>query len=1381
MSWSGIPRDRVVAVVATGGGWRRVSTGFLLGPRVVLTANHGLGVGDPAQAADVVRVVGASVAADVTSHTTADGLDVAVLELGTELVPTGLDPVRWGRVDRTASGRLLTAEAVGYPLWQQQATTGGPTLRDMAELRGVIRPLEGMGSGLMTIRDRDLETVNMPSAAKKRSRWGGLSGAAVFAESGHLIGVVVEHRPNDGKAALRILPVDRIAGTAAASRLTRLLGVPDFRDVPWAYPDPGHALARGHSSAVRQGPPEGLRARESELATLASRIEREPWTWLVADAFAGKTALLATLVADPPGGVAVASCFLRRREGLASAEYVLDTLTAQLAALTWGESFTAQAHGKAEFFDRMLRLAATACARRGDRLAVVIDGLDEYDPQSSVPLRAWLPLELPVGAALLVAGRPGSVPSSHPLTGERVPLGRFAGSSAAWEAARHELDQALRSPDPLAGLVATYLAATGGGLTEDELARLCSAAGLSVHAAQVAGLVDRLFDRTLDRTRSDGPVVFTHAAYRGALADILGPARLEQARVAVDEWVDPMRAAAWGAGTASYALRPYGRHLRARLDEARAAGDPAAAQVSARRLTEMVSSPHRWLALFRGEGTPVAGDVEVVESVQALLQAADAGLVDLPEGRVQASLVGLGRGLVRGRVSLVAGAVAHSWATNGRLDRATELAVAILEPDSRAYALAEAVGGAAQAGHDAATIEAAAQVAAAATEQAGPYRDPAKTALADALRGAGWFPAAGDVATALERPERRALALARIARDAAGAGQFSVARALAEQVGAIPVVNGNTEIFWAAAGVAEALTMCGDDEQAAAVLKRAGDAVDTGFGKGEWKYRSFANEILDVGLLRCRALEVSEDRTLAELEAVDREIQRLRVLISFTPLAAWRAGHLAAVWSRRAPTAARELAEHVVKGVLDGLGANWDGDSSWVGATPADVTGLFIDSGLLDAAASILDRDLETGDWPRHAGDLRARLVRALGRAGRLDDAERIAARIDEHARLGSLAWAGAACLTGCRDGTLLPYLAPRAQALVDDTFAAAAEAESELRLASVHGLITRRIEDTSNTPTTSASRPVWALEADLARLGETAAHTAESVDALAAFYLRQLRELGEVNLGAAAAYVDQAHALVATSFKALEERTIMPPLNAFRAAHDLTHVLLRLDRDGEAQDVATQMTTRLAPRFGALDFAACLADTLAALEAVHLLDSTEAARLLGLAWACRDATTWTWHGPAKLAVTLADAPPAAARHFSAAVADLVREDLTHSMNEAQDAGLRGWYGPALQALTSLLGNGLAQPAAEVARLLLDRGCDPSTSWYERGAILGGLVRAGEPSTCDEALARFLTEDAFADHVDCLPLDVLRRLAEELDLRDRASRRGTARGAGGLN
>src|SRR4051812_3468097 len=102
MPWTGIAGDRVVAVVATGGGCQRVSTGFLVAPEVVLTAGHGLVVGNPVREADSVRVVaGASGSSEVTSRAAVDGLDMGVLTLAEELATRELEPVRWGRVDRT--------------------------------------------------------------------------------------------------------------------------------------------------------------------------------------------------------------------------------------------------------------------------------------------------------------------------------------------------------------------------------------------------------------------------------------------------------------------------------------------------------------------------------------------------------------------------------------------------------------------------------------------------------------------------------------------------------------------------------------------------------------------------------------------------------------------------------------------------------------------------------------------------------------------------------------------------------------------------------------------------------------------------------------------------------------------------------------------------------------------------------------------------------------------------------------------------------------------------------------------------------------------------------------------------------------------------------
>ena len=1370
----GIPRDRVVAVVAQRQGLKRVSTGYLISPNTVLTAAHGLELSEPSidktaavstLSAETITVVRRDESADATLFHARDGIDVAVLELDTALLSSPVDAPTWGRVDRTASGRWLTAEAVGYPQWQAQADGSSTAPRDLAELRGVIRPLEGAGSGLLTIRDRDLETVNVPAMPSHASPWGGLSGAAVFTESDHLIGVVIEHRPHDGTAALRILPIDTIIERDETRTVTPHLGLKDPGSVPWAHPDPGMALAQARRTAQRLRPEDGLDGREQELATLRTRTNEHAWTSVVAEAFAGKTALLATLVLDPPDGVAIAGCFLRRREGLASTEYVLDSLSAQLAALTWGEPFIPQAHGKAELFEQLLAQATAACVRRGERLAMVIDGLDEYDPQASLPLRSWLPRSLPDGASLIVSGRPGSVPSTHPLREATLSLAPFPGSDELWQAARHELEHVLQAPDPLAGMVAAYLAATGGELTEVELAQLCTADGLSTHVTQVASVVVRHFDRTLTRVPPKNPLVFTHVAYRDALLELVGPTEATRARTGIDHWVDPMRQSGWSVGTTSYALRPYARYLRSSLDEARKAGDAAMAQALAERLTTTVSSVNRWLALFRAEGTPVAGDAEVAECVQALFEVADAGLVDVNETRLQAAVVGLSRGLVRDRVGSVAEAVAYVWALDGRLDQALELAGSVREPDGRAYALAAAVGGAASAGSDAATVEAAAQAALAATDDAGPYRDKAVGTLVSALLQAGWFGAAAEVAAALQTNEARALAIARVSRAAAATGRGALARALVDQVREIPINNDNTDIFWAAVHASEALALSGDEDQALATLEQALAAAATGWGAKESKYASYAGDIIDVGRLRCRALGVRSDASLTELLELDPAFEEMSRMLGWTRLAAWRAAHVAAAWSASAPTGARELAELVAADLLRGHESDWDGQNSWIGATPADITEVLITAGILDGAVGLLDRELPHG-WHVRGTELRIQLVEALGAAGRLDDAQQIAARIGDPVRAGALAMAAAACLRRCRSGELPAHLDPTARSLVESTFDTAAEDESRDRLRTVRQRVRQRVKEmTSSHPQAGLAGDVD--EDEVSRVGEAARDATDPFNTVAwgRTFLRRLRALSEVRPDAAAAYVPLASACVTKSFDAIQAH-VVAPLDTFHAARDLTQVLLTLGRPNDAREVASTMATTLSTRFGAIDAASCAVDTVPSLERVGLLDHARADALIDIAWACENESSWSWHAPGRFAVAFADVSPASASLLSGAVPALVRADLDNSLVTRRLSGLRQWYETALAVLTSLVDNDQAGPAAEVAELLWGAASDPATLWFERGAILGGLVRSGEPTTIDRSLTRFLTEDAFADHVDHLPLDLLRRLSERLEAAD---------------
>ncbi|MDQ0758985.1 hypothetical protein QF027_001620 [Streptomyces canus] len=80
-------------------------------------------------------------------------------------------------------------------------------------------------------------------------------------------------------------------------------------------------------------------------------------------------------------------------------------------------------------FHRLLEAAAASCAQAGERLALVVDGLDEDRGVTAGPgehsIAALLPANPPPGVRVLVSGRPDrpvprDVPSSHPLRSPEV-------------------------------------------------------------------------------------------------------------------------------------------------------------------------------------------------------------------------------------------------------------------------------------------------------------------------------------------------------------------------------------------------------------------------------------------------------------------------------------------------------------------------------------------------------------------------------------------------------------------------------------------------------------------------------------------------------------------------------------------------------------------------------------------------------------------------------------------------------------------------------------------------------------------------------------------------------------------------------------------------
>jgi hypothetical protein len=149
----------------------------------------------------------------------------------------------------------------------------------------------------------------------------------------------------------------------------------------------------------------------------------------------------------PPAWIAT------RTTGDNGADYTLDVLIRQLALLAGRGSLLPplSLSERAHDFVDLLDEATRASHERGNRLLVVIDGLDEYDPTAaSLELAAWLPgaRTLPEQAKLLVASRAGAgidLPQGHPLAGN---LQRVTASETATEiqgAARRELERALKA------------------------------------------------------------------------------------------------------------------------------------------------------------------------------------------------------------------------------------------------------------------------------------------------------------------------------------------------------------------------------------------------------------------------------------------------------------------------------------------------------------------------------------------------------------------------------------------------------------------------------------------------------------------------------------------------------------------------------------------------------------------------------------------------------------------------------------------------------------------------------------------------------------------------------------------------------------------------
>ncbi|MFJ5282146.1 NACHT domain-containing protein [Streptomyces parvulus] len=190
-------RSRVAAVFGT-----RQGSGYLLGPRLVLTAAHVVEEGDTAEAV-VLGGVG-EVLCDVVWRRKDDACDAALLVARVDIVPDEVSaafvPLRWGELVRLDA--MENCDAIGFPLVQRDERGN----LNSEQLSGRVKPGSSMVSGRYVLESSG--TPPQPTAGQ--SPWSGLSGAGLFCK-GALIGVVVTAPTGWHNGRVEAVPVRVIA------------------------------------------------------------------------------------------------------------------------------------------------------------------------------------------------------------------------------------------------------------------------------------------------------------------------------------------------------------------------------------------------------------------------------------------------------------------------------------------------------------------------------------------------------------------------------------------------------------------------------------------------------------------------------------------------------------------------------------------------------------------------------------------------------------------------------------------------------------------------------------------------------------------------------------------------------------------------------------------------------------------------------------------------------------------------------------------------------------------------------------------------------------------------------------------------------------------
>ncbi|MDF5755052.1 hypothetical protein [Spongiactinospora sp. TRM90649] len=438
-------------------------------------------------------------------------------------------------------------------------------------------------------------------------------------------------------------------------------------------------------SQVRRIAPRDLLSREHEVSHLAefcTALESDSYLWLRAPAWAGKSALLSSFTLNPPPGIQVVSFFITARlAGQGDRNAFADVVLEQALEIT-GEPMpvllsdaTREAHLLAS-----LTRAAQSCQDKGERLVLVVDGLDEDLGVTTGPdahsIAAMLPADPPGGMRVIVSGRPNppipsDVADDHPL--RRPTIIRTLPTSPHAEVVRQDAERELKrllrgtaAEQDLLGILAT----AGGGLSGDDLAELTglSAWEIEDHLTAVSG---RTFSPRVGRWRPNTTVyLLAHEELQQQAESFIGANRLELYREMLHSWADKYRDQDWPIDTPEYLLRGYFRLLISISD--------------VRRMVAYATDAKRHDRMLDVIGGDIAALTEITLAQEALASQPVPNLV-------QMTRLALHRAKLVERNENLPVNLPGVWVQLGSPSRAEALARSITNPSRRVRALAAVV------------------------------------------------------------------------------------------------------------------------------------------------------------------------------------------------------------------------------------------------------------------------------------------------------------------------------------------------------------------------------------------------------------------------------------------------------------------------------------------------------------------------------------------------------------------------------------------------------------------------------------------------------------------------------------------------------------------